>query len=220
MDVINPSSHNKAMLWNWNLVHGLSIFGCISGVAVFTVTPFITENKTLRGLAVGYGLVASGCVEICYNHLNKIAPRVKTIYDKDTASFRSETLADYHVAHVTNAVIGDYFVNSRKGSLESELDSELIEASTEPNYQVEPSRTPTKQESSAIELGKRTEPTQEFGDIEPNRAEVIKVLQSMEAGETQTEAIYRIWGAKKGSSKAYKNALAKYKMIEAELEED
>lgn len=216
MDVINPSSHNRAMLWNWNIVHGLAIFGCLSGVSVFLTTPFITENKTLRSLAVTYGLIAASGVEYCYNHLNKIAPRVRAIHEKDTASFRSEITADFHVANVTNAMIGDYFVNTRKAS----LDSEPLEPEPEPYESPEPVRTLTAGESSAIELRKEPEPIQGFSEIELNPGERLQVLKSMANNETQTDTIFRVWGVKKGGSKAYKEALAKYKMIESELESD
>ena len=198
MDVINPSSHNHAILWNWRIVHGLAIFSCISSVSAMTITPFITENKVLRGLALGYSLVTGAAIECCYSHLTKIAPRVKAIHERDTASFRSEITADFHVANVTNAMIGDYFVETRKASLQPEP----IEVEPEPFYEAEPARTLAAQEGSAIELSELSEPNQGFSYPEPNQAERIDLLKGMSEGESQTHTIFRVFGAKKAGNKA------------------
>lgn len=216
MDVINPSSHNHALLWNWRIVHGLAIFSCISSVSSMTITPFITENKVLRGLALGYSLVAGAAIECCYNHLTKIAPRVKAIHERDTASFRSEITADFHVANVTNAMIGDYFVEERKASLQPEM----VEIEPEPFYAAETPGTLVKSDVSELETISGNEKSQSFSPVEISETEIMKALKSISEGDSQTMTIFKTWGVRPGGSKAYKEALAKYKQIEMELENE
>jgi hypothetical protein len=213
MDMINPSDSIRAILWNWRIVHSAAIGLCVTGTATWFLTPFLTENKILRGLAIGYSIGAAATIECCFNHLNKMAPRIKAIHDRDTAAFRSGCLADYHVANVTNAMIGDYFVSERKASLEAEPMESLPEASRAIVH-LEKSDV-----SAQTETSEQSENPENFG-FQISDSERYEVLKSMADGDTQGETILKVWGAKPGGNKLYKEALAKYRQIEFDIEQE
>ena len=213
MDMINPSDHNRAILWNWRMVHSAAIALAISGSATWFLVPFLTENKLLRGLALSYSLGAAATIECCFNHLQKIAPRVKAIHDRDTAAFRSGCLADYHVANVTNAMIGDYFVESRKASLADEP-IDVLPESSRPTIDLEKSEISGEAETSEL-----AETAENFS-FQISDEERFEALRSMADGDNQGETIMKVWAARPGGNKLYKEALAKYKQIEVEIEQE